>query len=92
MYEGLGNNLMNGKQGTKEKSDGFYRLLLLSLLVMLMGYLLVKTYCHGIDRTIRSQDTMLCESALISGNKEYLEKCECYYETDDIGCLQGGGE
>ncbi|MCK5016388.1 MAG: hypothetical protein KAS32_04875 [Candidatus Peribacteraceae bacterium] len=42
----------------------------------------------GIDRTIENQDIMLCESALISGNKKYLKSCECYYETEDIKCLQ----
>jgi len=31
---------------------------------------------------------MLCESAKVSGNIEYLEKCECYYEGGDIKCLQ----
>ena len=42
----------------------------------------------GIDRTIENQDTMLCESAKVSGNVQYLHTCECYYETEDIKCLQ----
>ncbi len=43
---------------------------------------------RGIDKTIENQDRMLCESALVSGNKKYLESCRCYYETEDIECLQ----
>lgn len=39
---------------------------------------------NGIDRQIDSQNTMLCESALISGNKEYQKKCQPYYESHDI--------
>ena len=38
----------------------------------------------GIDRQIDSQNTMLCESALISGNLEYQKKCQPYYESHDI--------
>jgi len=43
---------------------------------------------QGIERSIQNQDTMLCESAKISGNVQYLNKCECYYETGEIKCLQ----
>ena len=92
MYEGLDNNLMNKKYKTQEKSNSFYKLLLLSLLMTMIGYLFIKSYDYGIEMTIRNQDRMLCRSALITGNKEYLEKCKCYYDTDDIGCLQEGGE
>ena len=42
----------------------------------------------AVVKSINNQDTMLCESAKISGNEEYLEKCKCYYETENIGCLQ----
>ena len=40
------------------------------------------------DKNILNQDRMLCDSAQISGNEKYLSKCECYYETNDIKCLQ----
>jgi len=42
----------------------------------------------GLDQSIQNQDTMLCESAKISGNVQYLHKCECYYQSGDIKCLQ----
>jgi 3D (Asp-Asp-Asp) domain-containing protein len=31
---------------------------------------------------------MLCQSAQESGNEEYLAKCECYYQSGDIACLE----
>lgn len=92
MYDRLDNNLLNKKCETKEESNGLYNLLLLSLLMTILSCILIKTCGYGIDKAIRNQDRMLCESALISGNKQYLEKCQCYYQTDDIGCLQEGGE
>jgi uncharacterized membrane protein len=30
---------------------------------------------RGIDKYFQNQDNMLCESAQISGNPEYLERC-----------------
>ena len=42
---------------------------------------------RGLDKTFENQDRMLCESALISGNKEWLERCECYYAGKNIKCL-----
>lgn len=43
---------------------------------------------QGIEKSIENQDVMLCESAKVSGNTAYLEKCECYYLKGDIKCLQ----
>jgi hypothetical protein len=42
----------------------------------------------GIEHVIENQDTMLCESAKVSGNIEYQKKCGCYYDSGDIKCLQ----
>ena len=42
----------------------------------------------SIGKAIENQDTMLCESAKVSGNQQYLSKCGCYYNTGDIKCLQ----
>ncbi len=44
----------------------------------------------GIDNYFDNQDRMLCESATISGNEEYLKKCDCYYEGQDIRCIYEG--
>ena len=42
----------------------------------------------AIDKHIENQDRMLCHSAKISGNVQWLHKCECYYQKGDIKCLQ----
>lgn len=42
----------------------------------------------GFDQTIKRQDMMLCNSANVSGNTEYLAKCQCYYGGDDISCIE----
>ena len=50
----------------------------------------IATLFKGIDRHIENQDIMLCESAKVSGNMEYLQKCQCYYDSKNISCLKGG--
>jgi len=50
--------------------------------------LFVKLFVSAIDKSISNQDRMLCESALVSGNREYLNKCECYYKGNDIKCIR----
>jgi len=52
--------------------------------------LLTLLFINGLNQSIQNQDTMLCESAKVSGNIRYLEKCECYYQSQDIKCLQKG--
>ena len=59
-------------------------MLLLAGLVSLVAMLAV----NALDKQIESQDRMLCEAALKSGNVQYLHKCECYYNGEDIKCLQ----
>lgn len=56
-------------------------------LIVMVGILGIAVL-RGIDQVIENQDQMLCESAKISGNREYLEKCECYYQGENIKCLQ----
>ena len=58
--------------------------LLMAVLIMLFSLLGV----GAIDGHIENQDKMLCNSALKSGNKEWLEKCECYYRGESVKCLQ----
>jgi hypothetical protein len=65
----------------KEHTIEFVILLFVMLAV---GWALMR----GIDKSIQNQDTMLCNSAKISGNVQWLHKCECYYETNNIKCLQ----
>ena len=58
-------------------------ILLLAVLIFAMYFAFVK----GLDMTFDNRDRMLCESALVSGNKEWLDKCTCYYAGKDIKCL-----
>lgn len=41
----------------------------------------------AIDDSFDNKDIMLCESAKVSGNEQYLQSCECFYEGDDIRCI-----
>ncbi len=61
----------------------FYFLCVL-ITVWVFGFMILR----AVDKTIESQDRMLCESAKVSGNREYRNKCECYYKGGDIKCLQ----
>lgn len=45
-------------------------------------------FTYSIDTQIDNQSIMLCNSAKKSGNVEYLEKCQCFYNSGDIECLQ----
>ena len=58
---------------------------LLGVILTVVAFILIG---RAIDIHIENQDTMLCNSAKVSGNTEYLEKCECFYKTDEIQCLQ----
>ena len=60
----------------------------LILILLLLGFGWVLSL--GFERSIENQDTMLCESAKISGNEEYLAKCQCFYKGEPITCLQKG--
>lgn len=55
-------------------------LFLVVSMVLLLG--------NALDQTFESQDIMLCESAKVSGNSEYLKKCACYYQSEKISCVR----
>lgn len=59
----------------------FYLVMILGSLILAFGFI------HAFDGYIASQDRMLCHSAKISGNEEYLSKCQCFYEGKDISCI-----
>lgn len=58
--------------------------------LFILAVIVILTYemDSSIGKGIENQDTMLCESAKVSGNTQYLSKCGCYYNTGDIKCLQ----
>jgi hypothetical protein len=57
-------------------------------LIIAGGLIFGLAFTHAIDQSIKNQDTMLCNSAKRSGNAEYLNKCQCFYNTGDITCLR----
>lgn len=66
-----------------------YQIFILAPIFIALTILLFWAVGRGIDKSIENQDTMLCNSAKVSGNEEYLKKCECYYRSGEIKCLQG---
>ena len=78
------------RQDTKihKKSDSQLKVLITTLLMIGLLYFFITSFCEAIDKTIRNQDIMLCDSALISRNKKYLKKCQCYYDEGEIECLE----
>ena len=45
---------------------------------------------HTFDESFDNKDRMYCNSAKVSGNEEYLVKCECFYNGNDIRCIYEG--
>ena len=80
--------VMNGKSRGGSTSNTVASLIITIILIAIF----VKLASSGLDRSIQNQDVMLCTSAERSGNQEYLNKCQCYYDTEDITCLQRGGD
>lgn len=62
------------------------------ILIKLFGIalaLVVLVWATGraIDQHFDNQDRMLCHSAKVSGNAEYLNKCECFYSGEAVSCI-----
>ena len=47
---------------------------------------------RAFDESMDNKDVMLCNSAKVSGNEEYLKKCSCFYGGEDVRCIYGGQE
>lgn len=43
---------------------------------------------RAMDNSIDNQNIMLCKSAEKSGNEQWLEKCQTYYETGEYEYLR----
>lgn len=53
--------------------------------VMVLG--VASTIGEAFDSYFDNRDSMLCNSAKVSDNEEYLKKCECFYEGESIRCV-----
>ena len=45
---------------------------------------------RAVNISLDNRAVMYCNSARVSGNAEYLKKCDCYYSTGDITCIDKG--
>lgn len=57
------------------------------ILLGLVGGLVLIALMGALDTTLDSRDRMLCNSAKVSGNEIYLDKCICFYGGEDIRCI-----
>lgn len=58
------------------------------IIIVIFGILvLARGLDDAIEKSQNNQNIMLCESAKISGNKDYLKKCSHYYQTGDINYM-----
>ena len=82
-------DIYNYRYNNNRKKEGIKRAIV--LLAFMLGIFLIigNQLARAITKHIESQDIMLCESAKISGNSEYLNKCSCYYKLGNIKCLGG---
>ena len=80
-------DIYNYRYNNNRKKEGIKRAIV--LLAFMLGIFLIigNQLARAITKHIENQDIMLCESAKISENKEWLQRCECYYKLEDIRCL-----
>ena len=75
------------KEKVMDEIKKILRLLFWTVAVLAVLALGFYNSAQGFDKHIQNQDTMLCESAKISGNIEYQQKCSCYFKSGNITCL-----
>lgn len=60
----------------------------LSILILILSLIIINLVIfRELDEHFDRSDIMLCNSAKISGNEEYLEKCKCFYKGENIRCI-----
>lgn len=72
------------------KTQPFEKIIIIFLLLIFV-IIFWDSFSKAMDEKIDSENKMLCESALVSGNREYQNKCKPYYKTGDITLLRSGG-
>lgn len=60
--------------------------LIFVLIFSLLSILVIRAFDEHVD----NRDVMLCESARVSGNEIYLDRCICYYKGESIRCIYKG--
>jgi len=62
--------------------------IILAFLLFIFIVMFYDAISQGLDSKIDSQNKMLCDSALKSGNIQYQKKCQPYYRTGDITLIR----
>jgi len=63
-------------------------IILTTAVLIFSSFVLVKMVLNRVlDHGIAQQDRMLCYSAQTSGNRNWATKCQCYYNGEDISCI-----
>jgi hypothetical protein len=73
---------------TADARGNVIKCLVLAIIVLAIGYIFLIQVGIAIDHKIDNQSTMLCNSALISGDKEWSENCQEYYRTGSVTYLR----
>lgn len=60
------------------------KIILIGIAILFFSFAVAR----GLDRSFENKDRMLCNSAKVSGNEEWLKKCECFYNGAPIRCIQ----
>lgn len=60
------------------------------ILIVIWAFILMHIIFGAIDESVANQERMLCNSAKVSGNEIYLNKCICFYNGEDIRCIEKG--
>jgi len=71
------------RRNKKIKNAMFFTLIVLVILTFL-NLVITKMIDENIDR----QNIMLCNSAKVSGNQQWLSNCQIYYKTGDYEYLR----
>lgn len=75
-----------------KKNDDFLTDFLTLALIGIVVFGLFFIAGRAIDSSFDNKDEMLCNSAKVSGNEVYLEKCICYYAGENIRCIYKEGK
>jgi len=79
--------LFNKPHKTASYFRAVKKVVVITVFMITTSLIIGSQLAKAVTKHIESQDIMLCESAKISGNEEWLKRCECYYKLEDIRCL-----
>lgn len=73
----------------QRKTSAIVRVLLAVIVTIAFVWFFFSSLAGAMDNGVDNQNVMLCKSAEKSGNVEWLDKCEHYYETGEYEYLRG---